>query len=292
MARILHRRTSLSTSLVEIRYTLSRLRAHPLGAPHIPVFEALRAQCLQGLGQEVELLEEQADAQARVDASDDVLNGLATRFSRTLLNLTGDDRSHPTYTFYFGDTPLADFKRPILGAQLARMAAWIPSLATADPSLQAMQGELTAAVAAGQQAAQAKEAAIQHRREFRDIGPRRALVDRLNSVRKETHGALAGLPHENSLLSSNFADQFFRREQSRVDADADALDSVEAVQARLEELRAEIAAAEARLHEFEVEAENEKKAEEERAANEASLAAIDKAMADLQAQRDALAARL
>jgi hypothetical protein len=294
MARILHYRTALLILLTEIRYTLSRLRAHPLGAPHVAAFEDLRAEYMEVQATDLSLLEAQADAQARVDITDESLNELATRFSRALLTLTSGNRNHATYAFYFGDKPLADFKRPILGDQLKEMSRWVAALPNADASLQAMGPELTAAVTAAQQAAEAKEQVAGQRRELREIGARRQLVDRLNGVRKEVHGALAKLPHEHTRLPTNFADQFFRRDPGRPEIEEDdSVETVEAAQARIEALRGEMTAAEARLAELlaDAEAEAEAKAAKARAAQEKAIAEVDQAMADLQQKRAALIAQ-
>lgn len=287
--RTLDPRTSLSTLLVEIRYTLSQLRAHPLGAPHAPRFEQLRTECMQVFAEELELLETQADAQAVVDVSNDGIDVEATRFSRVLLTITGENRKHGLYRFYFGEKTLPEFKKPILSTQLKAMRAWIPSLQGADPALQALAPAITAAVEAGEQAAQGKEDAARLRREFRDIGARRAFVDRLNIARKEVHGSLAALPHEHTHLPSNFADQFFRRNPGRDEAEEE---TEESLLAHIEALHGDIAAAEGRLAELRAEAEAEAKAAAERAASEAAVAELDRMMAEMQAKRAAIAATL
>ena len=293
MARTLHRRTALPTQRGEIRYTLGQLRAHPLGAPHVAVFEGLRAECIEVHEADLCLLEDQADAQARVDVTDDKLNEMATRFSRALLTLTGNNRSSPTYRYYFGSKPLAAFKKRTLGGKLKEMAAWIPSLPGAAPSLQAMGPELIAAVAAGQQAENAKEDVARQRRELRDIGPRRQLIDRLNAVRKEVHGALARLPHEHLHLPTNFADQFFRRDHSRPEREDDSgVETVESARAHLEALRADVVATEERIAELLAEAEAEEQAARARAKQEEVVADFDRALAELLAKRAAAIAEL
>lgn len=293
MARVrtLDPRTSLSTLLVEIRYTLSQLRAHPLAATHAPRFENLRTECMQVHAEDLALLENQADAQAVVDVTNDGIDVEATRFSRVLLTITGENRKHALYRFYFGEKTLPEFKRPILSTQLKAMRAWIPSLQTADPALQALGPALTAAVEAGEQAAQGKEDAVRLRREFRDIGARRVFIDRLNIARKEVHGALSALPHEHTHLPSNFADQFFRRDPGRDDVEEEE-ETEESLLAHIEALHGDIAATEERLAELRAQAEAEAKAAAERAASEAAVAELDRMVAEMQAKRAAIAATL
>ena len=274
--------------LSHIRYALSKMKAHPLAAPHVAVFEGLRTECLQVQATDLDLIEDQADAQARVDVANESLNVMVTRFSRGLLNITGDNRSNPTYIFFFGEKPLAEFKRPILAGKLKAIAKWIPALQGAHPSLQAMGPELIAAVAAGEAAATAKEEATQARRHFREVGAWRQLTDRHNAVRKEVHGALAKLPHEHPTLPTNFADQFFRRDTSRPEVEeAETLPTEEAVHAHMKDLRAEMDAAEERLTELQAQAKAEAEAAEARAKQEATIAELDRALAELQAKRAA-----
>jgi len=290
--RTLDARTALPTLLVEICYTLSRLRAHPLGAPYVAMFEGLRAQYTQTYTEDVELLEGQADAQAVVDVADEDLNDLADRFSRTLLTITKSDRGHPLYRYYFPDKDLAGLKRPVLGSQLTAMTAWVsPAQASEHPAIQAMAPELAAAVAAGAQAEKNKKEAARLRREFRDLGGRREFVDALNAARKEAHGGLAKLPHTQTGLPANFADRFFRRDPGRPEVDEEE-ETSETVRARIEELHTAIAAAEERLAELLAEEEVEARAAQARAAQEAKVAELDRAMAELQAKRASLVASL
>ena len=293
MAKTLPVHCAPTKQLSQICYTYCKVKANPLAAPHVAVFEGLRTECLQVHATDLTLIEAQADAQARVDVANESLSGLATRYSRGLLNITGDNRSNPTYLFFFGEEPLADFKRPVLARKLTKMAKWIPALQDAHPSLQAMGPELIAAVAAGEAAATAKEEAIQARRHFREVGAWRQLTDRHNAVRKEVHGALAKLPHEHPTLPTNFADQFFRRDTSRPEVEeAETLSTEEAVHVHMKALRADMAAAEERLSELQAEAKAEAEAAEARARQEETVAELDRALAELQAKRAAALAEL
>jgi len=67
---------------------------------------------------------------------------------------------------------------------------------SAHPALIAMTPEAAALIAAADAAARARRQARVQMRYFRAIGERRRWVNRVNAARKETHGALAKLPHE------------------------------------------------------------------------------------------------
>ncbi|AKT37242.1 hypothetical protein [Chondromyces crocatus] len=289
--RTLRARLSFSSYIHHIRYTLVRLRANPLTAAHIAPFEALRDECLQAQQEELTLLEEQAEAQARVDIADDALNALASRFSRELMNITGERRDHVLYVHYFKDKNVTELRRPVLGEQLDAMRDWIPPTQTSPhPTLRAMAPELMAAVAAGDAAATAKNDVARRRREFRDLGAKYQFVERLNATRKEIHGALAKMSHEHTGLSSDFADQFFRRDESRGEEGEPS--TLEEANALVEELLAALEDARELVAVFEAEAAAEAEAEAARVADEAAIKELDKAMAALKAQRKVLEERV
>jgi uncharacterized protein YdeI (YjbR/CyaY-like superfamily) len=290
MARTLDARISILTLLTHPSYTLCRLRAHPLGAPHIATFEALRDQGMQVLTQEILLTDALIEAQARVSAADDRLNDGASLVSKTVLTITRDDTSHPLYHLFFGKKSLSEFKRPILNGQYDAMRAWPESLReSTHAALEALAPEIQAGLVEAQEAMAARSTARQQLRHFRDAGARRQWVDQLNGGRKEAHGALAKLPHRHTGLAMSFADQFFLmppREEEEAEETPDAL------RAELAELQRQGAAIEERLAELEAAEVDAKKAAEARAAQEAALVEMDQAMAELTKKRAALRAQL
>jgi len=218
--RTIEPRTSLALIHAEITYTLIRLKTHPLGAPHIAAFEALRQTWTPVHAEELSLRESIAEAQARVDAADDELDDFVGRLDKTMRIVTHDDRNHPLYRFFFGKKTPSAFRRPVLGAQLEAMRPWTAALAGSDePSLQTLGAELAPKIAAADAALKNRDAAIEARDHFRDLGPRKKLVDALNATRKGTFGALSRLPHEKPGLPPSFADRFFRRDTAPADAE-------------------------------------------------------------------------
>lgn len=289
MARTLKPQSSMLALLPHATFTLSQLQAHPLGAPYVPLYEAIRAEGREVNNRELDLIEEKAAARAVVVATDSKADNYVSRLSKAVLTITGDDRSSGLYTHYF-DKPVSELTRPILRGQLATMRKWLISLPLSPhAALSGMAAELAALVDEADQAEAALQLADARIREFRDVGERRQWVDRLNAARKEVHGALAKLPHEHPELSSDFADQFFLSEPGRDDDDDD---SVEALQAKEAALQKDLSRVQARLAEVtRIEAE-EKKAAEERAAKAAALAELEREAAALEKRRAALKAEL
>lgn len=289
MARTLRASSSMHALLPHLTFTLSQLRAHPLGAPYVALFEVLRTEGREVNNRELDLIEQKAAARAVVVASDGGLDGYASRLSKTVLTITGDDRSSGLYTHYF-EKPLGELTRPILRGQLAAMRKWLISLPLSPhAALSGMAAELATRVDEADEAVAALNAAEQQIREFRDVGERKQWVDRLNAARKEVHGALAKLPHEHPELPSDFADQFFLSEPGGDDADED---TVEALQAEEAALQKDLARVQARLAEATRTEAEQKKEAEARAAKAAALAELEREAAALEKRRAALKAEL
>lgn len=289
----LNYRSSVLVFLLEIRITCSKMQSHPEGAPFVSIFEGIRNDCMAVLEEELGLLQEKADAQALVDAANAGLNRVINRMSRELLTLTGEKPEHALYTHFMKNKSLTEAKKPVLGPKLEHVREWVEK-ATNSPhaTLQALVPAITAAVTAAEQAETAKKNAAKRLKEFRDIGNRRQLVDRLNGMRKETHGTLSRIALEQPGLPSDFADTFFRKAPKRDDDDGEEPGTLEEAQAQVESLREALAEAEQLVAEFEAEAQAEVEAERAREADEAELAAVDEEMARLEAKRASIRARI
>lgn len=287
-------RSSIFALFPHPMYSASRLRAHPLGAPHAPRFEALCAEGREVLVEEISHLEALSDAQARVGAADDALNEFAGRVSKEALIITRDDRSNALYTHLFGQKNLGEFRKPVLSGQLEAMKPWVEALQQSPhPTLSALAPEAEALVNAGVAATEARRLAKQHNRYFRDVGNRRQWVDRLNAARKEIHGMLAKLPHEQPGLPSDFADHFFLSASPRdEETESEVPETPEAIRAEIEGIQQALAAAQVRLAQAEAAELEAEQAAAERAADAAALAELDRAAQELERQREALRARL
>ena len=286
-ARTLDPRNALLTLFPQVGYTLQRLKAHPEGAPHVAIFEGLRAEGLEVLTRELEIIDALTEAQARVDMADSNLDAFAGRLAKAVLTLVDDDREHALYVHYFRNKTLKEFRRPVLGAKLVSMRGWVRSLQESDvPTLHALAPELTVLVQAAEATVQARDHAQMANRIFRDTGARAQWVDRVNAARKALHGALAQLPHQQLGLPPDFADQFFLKEQKREVTEDE--ETVASMQATIARQREELAASELRLKELEEDAEAAKKAADARAAKVAQLTELERVMEAMAKQHAAL----
>jgi hypothetical protein len=278
-ARLIKPRTALATILVEVRYTLSRLQADPRAAAFVADFQARRDAWTAIHQEELGYLEAASDAQARVDADDDALDAFASKVSKAVLTITGDDRSHTLYLHFFGGKPLSLFTRPVLGGQLGTMKKWHESLSqSAYPVLVGLAPELLGLLGDADAALAARAEAQQKAKLFREIGARRLFVDRLNGDRKTTHAALTKLAIETPELPRDFADRFFRTDEGRDEEEAPTIASVTAGIAALE---GQLAEQKALLTELQQEAEAAAKAHEEQEAIAAELLALTEQAAEI-----------
>jgi hypothetical protein len=288
--RLIKPTVSILTLILEVRYTISRAQADARAAFCIPLFEPLRTQCLSVQQQELEGLEALSYAQAHVDAGDEGIDDFASRLSKALLNITKDDRKHTLYLHYFGNKSLSVFLRPKLGAQLSAMKAWVDSLTTSPfPALQTMAAELVELITRADIALAARAEAQARIRKFRNVGARRQLFDTVNVARKKAEGELATLAIETPGLSSDYPDHFFRSAPESPEA----LDpTIESLTEEIADLELKLVAARTQLTTLQEAAVNAKKEAEERAADEAKLADLNKQGAELEKEKQALRERL
>ncbi len=290
--RTLTPRTTLSALRNEVVYSLARLKAHPLAAPHAPEFEDLRNECDAVLTVENALRDGLAEAEAAIDMHDEALDDCADRLSAAILAITKNDREHPLYTLYFGNKPLHRFKRPVLGSELEASRAWIPLLTNnKHPSLAALAPEIKDAIEAADTTLALAQEHAQKLKEFRRDGALHALVEKTNATRKAVCGALAKLPHEQPGLPSDFASQFFRHRPSSENG-SEPVPTIEDVTARLAELAEETAEKEALLAELKATAAAEAKAAAEAEAAKAKLIELEMIMENAAREAAAVKAKL
>jgi hypothetical protein len=160
------------------------------------------------------------------------------------------------------------------------MRTWPPSLlASANATLKEIGAKIEAKVKEAADALIAESEAEQKLTDFRVSGPRKALVDKFNALRKSTHGALAKYAHEHpeKNLPSDYADSFFRHESAPRAPTLPEIERkitfVEAELTRLKTQRDQIVAAQ--------DAEEKLKEDAERTAKKAALAAAETEAAEI-----------
>jgi hypothetical protein len=265
----------------EIIHTLDQLKANPHTQAHVAAFESLRDDWGAVFAEELALRDSLSAINARVFTMDAELNALASRVSKAVLTLTGDDRTHPLYFAFFKKKSLSDFKRPILGTQLDAMKGWVPELKKSDaPALSALGAEVEAAVTAADEAANARTLLEAQSAFFREAGSRKKLFDKANALRKQSHGELAKMPYEKLGLTAGFANLFFRRESGGGGGGDEEPVTLESIDADIASLEAQIAEKKASKAELVAALEQQAQAEAQKAAEQAALADLEKAAAE------------
>jgi DNA repair exonuclease SbcCD ATPase subunit len=293
-ARRLNNQASILSLLPQNTYTLSQLRNNPHGTPHVATFEALDAEGMQVLTEEINHIKARSEAHARIGAADGKIDDFVSRLAKTVLTVTGDDRGHPIYLHFFGKKSPSDIRRPVLGTELETVRSWMTALEESPhAALNAMAPELAALITEADGAVEARREARKQNRFFRDVGPRQQWVDRMNAARKELYGALSKLPFQHAGLSSDFADQFFLSAPDREEDEAEAEpETAEEQRAVVEARRQELAEAEARLAELEEAEAEAEKAARALEAEKAALAELDRFVQEAEQKRAALRARI
>jgi hypothetical protein len=272
---------SLSAILDANSFTLGELSSHPLAVPFVTQFDAFQTSWFATMQARTLLLIAAGKAQGVVSAADNALDDFVDTLDRTLLIAVKNDRSAPTYQLYFGLKAPSLLKRPILADELTTCRAWIPSLqASPVTAIAALAPALVTVVATADAAVAGKLAADQALKDFDMVGGKKTLVDAFNAVRKTAYGDLSALPHQNpaAMLPASFADRFFSHDSHTGVA---ALTNPKDVQARIDSLGTDLAAAQAQLATLEAKAAAKaaQKAAEQQAAAALAQAKLDEAAA-------------
>lgn len=197
MVATLDNRSSLETLYFSIVFTLVRLKLDPRLQPFVPVFEQLRLDWIDVSQQERELVEARMEAEAKVDHADGALDHTSDGIASAILLETKNNRKAPLFLRYFGSQAPSRFRKSVLGAQLTAMRAWPPSLKESlIPALSAYSNTLTEQIMAADEAQMRASVAEQKIIDFRVLGPRKQLFDKVNGARKQLHGDVSKIIHD------------------------------------------------------------------------------------------------
>ncbi len=284
-------KSPLRVARSHLSFTHRNLDANPLTKSHTPPLSALLGEWTTTFQLELDLSDQVDYTTLQVIATDRSLNQIAKRASKELLTITGDNSAHPLYQHYFQGKPLHVFIRPIMGKQLESMRGWIPSLASSDnPTLKALGQELVPLIQQADQTISARTSAEAAFSQFKDIGERSQLINKINAALKSVYGALAAMPHNNPTLPSNFADGFFLRE--RVKGEVPEEPTVESVEEEIAELSAALDEKQKQLEELKVKREQAEQKQAAKAAAKAKMAHLELEMAEKQKELAALSKEL
>jgi hypothetical protein len=200
----------------DINHIQIRLEGRPFTAGLAPSFVALQAEQEAVLQQEQQLVLNVARAEVLAVIADEDVDGCVDAVVNCVLTITGNNRKDPLYLHFVRDTTPGKIKEPVLGEELLTVKAWIPSLQSSPhPSLVALAPQLAQSVQVGEQRQLELATADQALKDFREVGPRKALIDKANALRLATFGKLGDLAHSHPELKlpKDFADRFFKHER-------------------------------------------------------------------------------
>lgn len=198
----------------DLTHTLVRCEARPVTAGFAPPLVTLLAEVATTADHERQLVLAVLRAEEMVILTDEDIDGTVDAVVHAVLTIAGGDREHVLYRHFLGNTRPSDLKEPVHGPELEVVRTWVPSLLSSPhASLAALGPVLDPQVKSADQALAQLAAASQALKHFREVGERKALIDKINACRKATHGALGELAHASPQLNlpSDFADRFFRR---------------------------------------------------------------------------------
>jgi hypothetical protein len=265
----------------ELRHTEMSLKANLATAQLALPFSALRVEIRKRRDEEAKLLDALAFARALVVSADDTLNGLVDETKKAVLAASGQDYAAPLYRQLFGGQSPSELKKPVLGAQLAAMRVWVGPLGAADAAaLNAISTDLVPAIAKADEALTAVSLAEQNMDAF-VAGARATTISETNALRKLTKGKISEMAHARPefQLPADFADRFFLASSgSRAPTAAELGQSIARAEAKVERLKAQLAAMkdkEAKLLKSKQEAELAEKQAELDAAQKKAAAATE-----------------
>jgi hypothetical protein len=282
--RTLTANVSYETLTEEVACPLARCEVRPCTAALAPAIFALFGEIAVTSNDERLLVLEVLRAEARVVLADDDIDGTVDAVVASLLVITGGDREADLYVHYLGTSTPAELKDPVLAEELEAVRKWVSSLKGSPyASLAALGPVLEQQVAIADAAEKKLSDATQALKDFREVGARKALVDKINANRQATYGELGDIVHSNPVLGlpRDLAAQSFLHERRPRKA------RTKELKARLASLQAEVAAVQLKVTAAEA---AEQAVIDKKNARKAKLAA--KKLADAQKKADAAAAAL
>lgn len=271
-------RMTFDELIEEISYTVVRIRLSPLASPHLGTFEALDTEAKAAREEERRLAALVLAAEAAIDWIDEDIDDSVGLISTSILKITGNDRNAPLYLRYFDSQSPSEVARPVLGRELTTVRGWVESLKDSPHAeLKDLGAVLEQQVATADGAIEARQEAERKYEDFRRLGGRAQIFERVNAERKTAHAELAALPRTDTgrRLPRDFAERFFRRPPRRSNGEM----SVDEAQQVVARMRKALADAEGDLKAAELRVQEEAQAKAERAAAAAELAATKRTIA-------------
>jgi hypothetical protein len=203
-------------------------------------------------------------------------------------------KTSPLYLFLLGDQTIAQIREPLLDEELDTVKSWIgPLKGCADPFVLKHVLVLEQKIIEAELRVDDLDKAEQALEAFRQLGPRKTLVDSANALRAFTYGALNQLVSTpaGASLPRDFPDRVFRHERARRYRKAPGSKALEKRLTANEKEHEALVLQIAEAKEAEAEA-AKKKAKKKAKPIVDALGAAKKKAADLQAQIAALEAQV
>ncbi len=274
----------------EMGHTETCLQAGAVTAELAAPFTALRAKCVILTAQQKELQKSVILADARAITADHTLDLLSEDTKIAVLAAYKNDYSAPLYRQLCAGERPSEFRRPVLGDQLAAMRDWPGPLAAAEvAALSALADQIRPAVVEAD-AITSEQALTTQALDTFDTGPLSDFVSECNAARKLVRGKLGELVHQRPdlRLPKDFQDRFFLFQGGAKAVKAEDLERA------ITRTRAKLAKLEARLQTLK---EKQARAIREKQARalelrKAKLAAAEKRRAEAEAELAALTAEI
>jgi hypothetical protein len=162
------------------------------------------------------LLLDVARAEAQIVEIDDEIDDLVTPILNTAETSTFHDGS--LYEFLADGRSGAEIRGPVLEEELAQVRTWVePLQKSPDPVLRGYGDALAPKVVIADQRVGAHEGAVAMLKKFDELGERKALVDKTNTMRATLYADVGKLVEQNPMagLPRDLADRLFRHERRR-----------------------------------------------------------------------------
>lgn len=272
--------TSLTALRRDFAYTMYRVKRLPYLKSFVPQLQGQLGQIDSAMTTEIKLMDAIEDARAGVDDSDEQLDDLLEEGTAQAKLVVGTMLTDPLWQGMFGNRRPSEWARLRLGEELEQLRTWPGKLKTAPtPGLRDLVPRLEACIVLCDAAASAEKDALSTYETWR-LGPRVALIDKVNALRKQLAGEAEAHAHTTHSGRSPGLGMFKLTAPKRSPRQS----TVEALQSEIIAAKAEVSALETQLAAAQKQAQEEAQAEAQRSAEAAHLAALEKTRAETDRQ--------
>ena len=291
---ILRYGVSLPTILRSNTTSLAKTKSHALTLPFVTGFEEFQVKLLAVHTGEIDLRIAVYAAAARVSVANEEVNDCIDTVCRVTLNTTKGNRTAQLYMLLFDGKHPASIKKLACSTKQKKLLDWVALLEVSPiTSLSALVPMVEASAAEADAAIKALAEAKRKSKEFRKVGPRKALIDEFNALRKAAYGSISELPHKHPEMNlpGSFAERFFQHEKKKR-KESEEVRTAETLSALIAEQEEALSELRRELEEKLAEEANGAKVKSQAEVAETELASAEKAAEAAAAKLAALKAKL